>query len=223
MKRIGITQRVVWVERIGERRDVLDQRWYEFAREAGIMLVPIPNNIESPAWYADVLNLEGIVFSGGNNVGLFGKELLEGKTIWDNDVAYERDLTEAALLEWAIETDRPVIGVCRGLQLMNAYFEGRQSPVSPEVHVAKQHNIEIEDGFFRQFYGTQAMVNSYHRWGILGEELAGPLIAEAYYDTNNVEAFRHQEHRLYGIMWHPERYRTFAYVDINFFKHVFEV
>lgn len=223
MNRIGITQRVVWDERISERRDVLDQRWYDFADQLGVMLIPIPNNLKKTAEYVDSLKLDGVIFSGGNNISIYGQTIVEGKSIVEDDVAYERDLTESRLIEWSLQKKKPIIGVCRGMQLINAYFKGEQVPVDPEIHVAKEHRLTVIDKKFQSVYGDKTIVNSYHRWGITLQMLAKDLVAGSLYKDEQVEAFYHKENLLYGIMWHPERTEPFSKCDIDFFKKIFKI
>ncbi len=218
MKRIGITQRVVYLEDIDERRDMLDQRWYDFAEEIGVRLIPIPNNLENVVSYIDELKLDGFIFSGGNNVGIFGDSLIEGKTIEDDDVAYERDKTEKTIIEWSVKKAKPIIGVCRGLQFINAYFSGVQDSVNPDIHVAKDHEILFRDEDWEKIYNQVSTVNSYHRYGINEDKLADELITTAIYNDRQIEAFKHYKFPLYGIMWHPERYDIFQKSDIEFFQ-----
>ena len=219
-KRIGITQRVVYLADIDERRDVLDQRWYDFADAISVQLIPVPNNISSAAEYVASLKIGGIIFSGGNNIGISGGELLSDKTIRKDDVALERDQTEMHLLEWAINNQKPVVGVCRGFQFLNAFYGGSQSRVDPETHVATNHKVDIVEKEWETTLGTSKNVNSYHNWGVLNHELAGNLIPTAMCD-NYVEGYQHQTHSLFGIMWHHERYKEFRKQDINFFKQTF--
>ena len=223
MKRIGITQRVVYVERSKERRDVLDQRWYDFADALGVMLVPIPNNLKNPDKYVEELEIDGLVFSGGNNIGFLKKVLLQGKSIQEDDVAYERDETEINLIDWAEKNDKPIIGVCRGMQVLNAYFGGRLSKVDAKQHVAKEHALDFKKGDFETFYLNEFIVNSYHNWGIEVDGLAESLDPLATYGTTEVEAFKHQLYSFLGIMWHPERYSTFKNSDLSFFKKIFQI
>lgn len=222
MKRIGITQRVVYVERIKERRDVLDQRWYDFADALGVMLVPIPNNLKEPAWYIDELEIDGLIFSGGNNIGFQGKEIIEGKSIQEDDVANERDETEIDLIEWAVKDNKPIIGICRGMQVLNAYFGGSLSKVDTKQHVAQEHSLVFE-GELQKYYSKEPIVNSYHNWGITRNGLAKDLAVFATHDKSEVEAFKHQDFQFIGIMWHPERYLECRNSDLSFFKKIFQI
>jgi len=221
--RIGITQRVVYVERIAERRDVLDQRWYNVAKLLGVLLIPIPNNLDSPTDYVTELDIQGLIFSGGNNIGTIGKKRIEGKTLVDDDVAYERDKTETELLSWASESKKPVVGICRGMQLINAYFWGGQKNVDASIHVASNHSVEFISELYQNIYGSKVQLNSYHRYGIIKANLAKELKADGVYNSNEVEAFSHEELPLYGIMWHPERYNEIRSEDLKLFSNIFSL
>lgn len=219
-KRIGITQRVVYREDIGERRDVLDQRWYDFAEKISVQLMPIPNNLSAPVEYVTSLGLEGIILSGGNNIGISGRKLLPDKTIQGDDVARERDQTEMQLIEWATSNQKPVVGVCRGCQFLNAFYGGSQSRVDQAKHVATTHKVDILKKEWQHLFGTSRSVNSYHNWGILKDNLAGKFIPTVT-SGNYVEGFQSTSGKLFGIMWHPERYNKFRSDDIKFLKNIF--
>ncbi len=215
MKRLGITQRVVFAERIKERRDVLDQRWYDFADALGAILIPIPNNLKDPARYVEELEIDGLIFSGGNNIGIKSQDLVKGKSIEEDDIAYERDKTELALLKWAISKEKPLVGVCRGLQFINVYFGGLLSKVDPDIHVAKTHAVKFKE--WVDIYSQNAQVNSYHNFGLTISDLAEDFSPTALY-LNEVEGLSHKTFNIKAIMWHPERYTKIRTEDINFFK-----
>lgn len=223
MKRIGITQRVVFVERIKERRDVLDQRWFDFAHVLGVILVPVPNNLKEPVRFVEELEIDGLIFSGGNNIGFEGREIIKGKSIEKDDVAYERDKTEIDLIEWATKYKKPIIGVCRGMQILNAYFGGSLSKVNLNQHVGKEHTLEFIDQGFKTLYMDEPIVNSYHKWGITQDELGKSLITLATHEEKEIEAFKHNEASFIGIMWHPERYAKFRKSDLSLFRKVYRI
>lgn len=113
------------------------------------------------------------------------------------------------------------MGVCRGLQVLNAYYGGSLSKVDAAQHVAKEHALEFEDEEFKLHYLKEQVVNSYHNWGILTDVLAKPLTTLATFKKSEVEALKHHELPFYGIMWHPERYSEFRNSDLLFIKEVF--
>lgn len=203
MKKIGITQRVLEDHKTGERKDTLDQAWYDLGKALDILFVPIPNNPEHVKEYAESLGLEGLLLSGGNNIGIQEKNLILGKTLEKDDVAYERDKTELALLEWAIQKKIPVVGVCRGFEFLNVYFGGSLRPLTS--HAGTTHELQFLTTETRGVFGNKRMVRSFHDFAIEKGGLAKPFEPFAVAEDGTVEGARHTELPFIGIMWHPER------------------
>ena len=220
MKHIGISQRVLFDKATGETRDALDQRWYDFISILNIRLYPIPNNISGVLEYIDSLKLDGFIFSGGNNVGSRNKVIMDNKTILKDDVSTKRDNTEIEMLTWALDNKKPVIGVCRGMQFINSYFNGEQALVDKSVHVNKKHCLDFINNDFLKIYGKSHIVNSYHNYGIKKNMLSKKLIPTAIFE-NEIESFKHINKPLWGIMWHPERNIEFDECDIKLFNSIF--
>jgi len=221
MKNIGISQRVVFDEMSGEVRDVLDQRWYNFSIKTNLRLFPIPNKLIETSQYLKILSLDGLILSGGNNVGSQNKVLFKDKTLINDDVSLERESTEIKLLDWALKNNKPVLGVCKGMQFINSYFKGSQVKLDGLTHVNKKHKINFIDNEFIEFYGKKNYVNSYHNFGIQKNELSNQLIPTGYFD-DIVESSRHINKRIYGIMWHPERNNPFDCSDLKLIKNIFK-
>ena len=207
MKRVGITQRVEIITGYGERRDCLDQRWSGLMLSMGWFPIPLPNVLPEQAHLLiEYLQLEALVFSGGNSLSKTDPTAA--------DAAPERDALETALLGEAAKNDIPVLGICRGMQMINVALGGAIKPVTG--HVAKDHRLNsITDKF--KFPET---VNSYHNFGIGSAELADSLRPLALDDEENIEAFEHSEHRIFGIMWHPEREEPASQLGIQLIKQV---
>lgn len=222
MKRIGITQRVAHVPGRSERRDVLDQRWYEFAAETGIFLIPVPNKLKNPEEFAIELGVQGLIFSGGNNIGYKNGKPVSGLSLEENDFAVERDYTEAKLLDWAIKYDIPLVGVCRGMQFINGYLGGTLVPVKSEEHVATMHPIQFQQDIWIEMYGKQEEFNSFHDWGLNKKTLANSLIPTGTIGPYT-ESYVHINLSICGIMWHPERYNHFKQGDIKLFRKTFKI
>lgn len=206
--RVGITQRVELVAAYGERRDCLDQQWFCFLEALGYTPIPIPNRLLDTAKWADSMAVEALVLTGGNDLS----NLPNAK-----NPSPERDSAEAALLAWAYETEIPVIGVCRGLQVINTWLGGTLVPVAN--HTAVRHPIVVGAEAiccFRQF----VEVNSYHNWGVAAEGLARGLIPQCFSTEGHVEALLHNRLAWAGIMWHPERESTFSDADSRLFNHI---
>lgn len=194
---VGLTQRLLPADHNGERRLALDVRWQDFLATCGLLPVPLPLD----ANFADATMQEarcaGLVLTGGDDLADLG-----GPTP-------ARDRLERHLLRRALTARRPVIGVCRGMQLILRAFGTRLVPV--EGNVATEHPIEGREGSRR--------VNSYHRWAAL--DVAAGLEPTAY-SGEVVEAVRHCRLPLVGIMWHPERTEPPDPCDIDLFTRLFQ-
>lgn len=198
MKRILLTQRVDVHEAYAERRDVLDQRWIELLLQAGLWPQLVPNNLPWVEEFLSGAECDGLLLTGGNSLARYGGE------------APERDAVEARLLEYAMSHKLPVLGVCRGMQLILDRFGASLEKVTG--HVAAQQEIDIS--------GERSQVNSYHDWGI--RTAPDVLTVWARADDGVVKAVRHQHHPLWGIMWHPERIQPFRSADIRLLEQVFK-
>jgi putative glutamine amidotransferase len=205
MKRLGITQRVECVESYKERRDCLDQRWALLAIQLGYLPLPLANiQAEMVPAYIDALGLDAVLLSGGNSIA----SLIHSA----DDAAPERDAFESALISEALHRDIPTIAVCRGMQMINMYMGGGLSPITG--HVAVRHEImPAEIGL-----ALPKTTNSYHDWSIAAGDLATGLIPLAFDGEGNIEAFRHSEKKVLGIMWHPEREQPFNELDLRLIK-----
>jgi N5-(cytidine 5'-diphosphoramidyl)-L-glutamine hydrolase len=198
MRMVAITQRVAVVPGHGERRDCLDQAWPRFLAACGLLPLAVPNvSVVALAMVRDA-DVAGLVLTGGNDLAALGGD------------APERDATENALLDAAEARGLPVLGVCRGMQLM------QQRCAIPLLrvagHVTRSQTIRID--------GEPAEVNSYHRFA--ASETRPPLDVWAVAADGVVKAVRHSARPLTGIMWHPERNTPFAAADISLFRRVFE-
>jgi len=197
MKTVAVTQRVVVDPPHGTRRDCLDQVWAKFLLQCGLLPVPVPNCVEVALKLCE--NVQGIVLTGGNDLAAYGGD------------APERDQTETALLDMAEHRDLPVLGVCRGMQVILDRFGTGLHPV--RGHVTPRQQISV--------HGRSVEVNSFHNFG--ATEVHPPLKTWAIAGDGVVEAVQHEARRIIGVMWHPEREAPFSEEDIALFSRYFEV
>ena len=190
-QKIGISLRIVEAPNYEEERDALSHDWTSLLEELGFVSVHIPNTLKNLGDFLEEMNLDGIVLSGGDNIG-------ENKN---------RDETEKKLLTYALEKKLPVIGVCRGMQLINNYFGGNLSVDDSTVHLARKHEIEITDEKFSSLFSSSSFdVNSYHKNLIPADNIGSTLKPFAMHNKDNsVEGFFHEKFPIIGVMWHPER------------------
>jgi putative glutamine amidotransferase len=197
MKAVAITQRVSVFPDYGERRDCLDQAWTRFLSACGLLPVLIPNVTEAALALCEQAGVGGLVLTGGNDLAALGGD------------APERDAVENALLDWAQGRGLPVLGVCRGMQVIQHRCAIPLRRV--EGHVAQRQVIRIG--------GERKEVNSFHRFAAFDSR--PPLEVWAVADDGVVKAVRHSAQPVTGIMWHPERCTPFAPDDIALFRQVF--
>ena len=189
--KVGLTQRVEICPNYQERRDALDQRWVRWVQMFNMLPMILPNLSKDDVHaYLDSLNMTHIILTGGNTLSVLESD----------DVAPERDAFEHALLSEAIASSMPVLGVCRGMQMLHHYFGGVLSPI--DGHVGKDHAIYYQDQY--TYLGSRH-VNSFHRWGIQFHHVHEDFKVLACDKDGWVEAMVHKHYPLLGIMWHPER------------------
>jgi len=188
--RIAISQRRDAVTGRGEVRDALDERLAGLLWELGFLPLLLASGVAEPADYLAVLAPDGVLLSGGNDIGS----------------APARDALEWVALEYAAAQGLPVLGICRGLQMLNHFQGGALRPVSG--HTAVRHRVT------GPLVGSDGReVNSYHDQGLLDADLGDQLEAVGRADDGVVEALRHRRRPWLGIMWHPERDTPVARAD----------
>jgi len=195
---IGVTQRVE-VAATGERRDCLDQRWADWLAACGLLPILLPNRPETAVEICRQAGVAGLLFTGGNDLVAVGGD------------APERDATESRLFGLAGAQGLPLIGVCRGMQVIQWHCGVPLAPVAG--HVAAVASVRLADG-------TARRVNSYHRFGTV--ESRDELEVWARATDGTVKAIRHRSLPILGLMWHPERLDPFPQVDIALFRRHYE-
>jgi gamma-glutamyl-gamma-aminobutyrate hydrolase PuuD len=194
--RIGVTMRTLQAEGYDEPRDALASVWASFLITAfpEAMWMPLPNiGRGSIKAYCEQWGINRLILSGGEDFG----------------VSPMRDETEHQLLMWAAEHKIPVLGVCRGMQMMAAY---------------KGIGLKLVDGHVRKRHTLQGSltheVNSYHRYSLA--ECPQDFVVTAQAEDGEIEAIKHSTLEWEGWMWHPERERPFNLIDIDRLKALFK-
>lgn len=208
IERIGLTMRTTSEARYEEDRDALAHDWIRFFKNnfPRVQWIPVPNMGNDVISFTKNLGLQGLILTGGNDLG----------------ESPLRDSTENLLIAEAIKTDLPVLGVCRGMQMLNSFFGGKLIQDPQKNHVATQHEIEFIDSMSTSvFSGQRFIVNSYHGYLINNDMLGKHLKPLAVGSDGSIEAFRHQEKLIYGVQWHPERTKELTYLDQSLFAKVF--
>lgn len=169
------------------------------------VIIPLVDSKDVPAYIATI---DKLVLSGGQNVtpSYYGQE----QTIVSDDYQIERDIFELALIKEAIRQNKPIFGICRGLQLYNVAMGGT-------LHQFVDHHLQEQDGAttshtltftknnaFFDLYGSNAAINSFHRQAI--DQLADSLtiVGQADHDYTIEAVLSKEPGRFIGVQWHPE-------------------
>lgn len=193
----------------------LSPRTYSLAvqRAGGIALILPPDDVvaESPDDLLDLI--DALILAGGSDIdpGSYGAQPHpETRGTWP-----ERDRFEIALGTRALERDMPVLGICRGMQMLNVIQGGTLNQhvrdlVDNDLHrhtpgVFTDHRVELDAGSLaaRVVGGERTEVKSAHHQGV--EELGEGVTATGRADDGLVEAIELPgKSFVVGVLWHPE-------------------
>jgi gamma-glutamyl-gamma-aminobutyrate hydrolase PuuD len=163
-----------------------------------------------------IATLDGLILQGGADIDprVYGEE--PGTHLGPIDSV--RDRFELELLRGFAAANKPVLGVCRGMQLINVAYGGtlhqdlEAAGVASHAHRVADlydehaHDLEfVAGGWLQSIYGDaqRARVNSLHHQGV--KQLGAGLVVEAVSSDGVIECVRHQDQPfLLGVQWHPE-------------------
>lgn len=186
--------------------------------DAGMTPIVLPNGQDPDEAERLVDMVDGVLISGGDDLDpdTYGASN-SGSKSFSKDV----DEFEIAVVKAARAQDKPVLAICRGLQLLNVALGGTlgqevlvagtaheliDENTDPDELNARRHVVQLEqDSILAELYGaSEAKVNTLHHQGI--DQLAPELIVEGRSDDGLIEAARCDgSWWALGVQWHPER------------------
>lgn len=192
-----------------------------YVTRKGILPVLIPDIYDEELLNDILSEMDGFVLQGGVDLA---PETYEEQPIgkWKGD-AY-RDAFELKILDYAVKNSKPIMGICRGFQLMNVYFEGTlyQDTLTQKEGVNEHRSailydrikhpiVFVEGKFLDELYVNEKdpYVNTVHHQAVKG--LGKNLEVYAYSDDGLIEAFGYVNEpagKIIGVQWHPEFFHT---------------
>ncbi len=188
---------------------VLPFRYIERVESAGGRAVVLPPTAAADDAVLD--RIDAVVFAGGADLDpqLYGEQAHPETT----GLRPERDAAELPLMRSAVDRDLPLLGICRGMQLLSVVCGGSLAQHLPDVvghdghrpslGVYGLHDVRLEPGSkVHGILGDRVSVPSYHHQGL---DSAGSLTVTGYADDETAEAVEHPDRRFaLGVLWHPE-------------------
>lgn len=190
---IGITQRLTEEKKYKELRETLALEWGNLFSNSILFkdFLPLALSYEIDFnHYAPYL--KAVILSGGNDLSAFSDDILSKK----------RDAYEMKIVEYCLKTDTPLLGICRGAQMIAYYFNSTLEKLS---HHIGDHQVILNDR-------SSFISNSFHNYAIinLGKNLE--ILARA--KDQSIEAFKHKDKSIFGLMWHIERKNGLNNIEI---------
>ncbi len=167
----------------------IKQRYIKYFQDFDVIFL-YPNS-------TNLLSLcDGFVLIGGDDINpkLYNQEVMGAVDIDD-----ENDEWEITIIKHALNDKKPIMGICRGLQLLNVYFGGSLIQ-DYSNHRGEDHAIKLEKSYWD--FPEQTMVNTFHHQVI--DRLADCF--EVIYRANDgvIEMIDHQELPIVAVQFHPE-------------------
>ncbi|MFM1525344.1 gamma-glutamyl-gamma-aminobutyrate hydrolase family protein [Helcococcus bovis] len=199
----------------GYRRSYVNEDYCESVIKNGGIPYIIPMNSDDEVIRQHVENIDALILSGGHDVTptLYGQEPHQkiGQTL------LERDKFDYKLIKYAKERNIPILGICRGYQILNVYHGGtlyQDLSLNKDVYIKHNqvgnptlltHTVNIEKGtkLHKFFEKDSMMVNSFHHQIV--DKVADEFKVSAKSKDGVVEAFESKNYSfMIGVQWHPE-------------------
>lgn len=185
--------------------------------DAGGVPIIIPANCDAQSLHSLMRGVDGVLLSGGADIDAryFGEENIPDLT----DLDWRRDLNEFAMLRAAIDRNLPILGICRGCQVINIALGGSiyqdlpsqyEAPLNTHFVLTDKHlpvhDVEIVEGskLHKIVGATSIGVNSRHHQAV--KSVAPSLRVSARSKDGVVEGVENRQ--IVAVQWHPENMAT---------------
>lgn len=198
----------------GYKRAYVNKDYVDAVIRAGGVPLIIPFSTDKEVIISQAQLIDGLILSGGHDISPYNYGQEPSQKI--GETFPERDTYEIILLEESKKRNIPILGICRGFQLINVAAGGtlyqdlslipgnilKHNQVSNPT--LKTHKVEIkENSFISSIFGKETMINSFHHQVI--NKVANDFIVVAKASDGVVEAIEHKTYKfLVAVQWHPE-------------------
>ncbi|MGL4662299.1 MAG: gamma-glutamyl-gamma-aminobutyrate hydrolase family protein [Culicoidibacterales bacterium] len=199
----------------GYPRLMLNRDYPRSIEQAGGIPIVLPLTESYEVALEQVRAVDALLLSGGQDVNplIYGQEPHEKLA----NISPERDTFETLLLQAAVELKKPIMGICRGSQIMNVYFGGtllqdnsfkegayikHAQSANPQLPI---HHVNVDtDSFLGKAVGeTEFLINSFHHQSI--DQVAPGFKAIAVSKDGIIEGIEStSDHFMFAVQWHPE-------------------
>ena len=214
----------------GYKRSYVNDDYVKSVAMAGGVPYIIPIVSDENLAKEQISNVDALILSGGQDVNplIYGEEPKQKL----GGILPERDKFDLWLLREAYKRNKPVLGICRGIQLINAAFGGtinqdlsydkncyikHLQETSPSTGA---HVVEIMEGsIIHSILGSKITVNSFHHQSL--KQVADGFKVAAVAKDGTIEAIEmNGENFVVGIQWHPEMMSSSSEKMLNIFKEL---
>ncbi len=205
MKNVLITQRI-GKDKHGEYYDYLEASYIKYFNKYNINPIILPNNIKDAIDFYQKNKCTRIILTGGDDIC---PSLYDKQSEKINHNFYQRDLNEKKLTEYSVKNKIPILGICRGFQIINVCLGGKLTKDISKITKSlseRKHKVNFTKDFIEVIKKKSILVNSFHNQGIVEKQLANELIPLGFSEDGKlVELYKHSKLPILGIQWHPER------------------
>ena len=195
-----------------EYENILSENWLKFFNNFACLALPSQNYSLVNKIFSN--NLNCIILTGGNDAVKRNK----------NNFSLKRNKFEFKLIDFAIKSRVPVIGICRGMHIINLYFGGKVSKnlnkSEKNTHLKNNHSVKLQNKIKKIVNKSNIEVNAFHTQGFYEKNLGKGLKLGGVSNDNLVEAIYHENYEIYGFQWHPERNSTLSSYDKKLFSKI---
>jgi len=192
-----------------EIREALDINYCKFIDACGFLPIVLSYEVSFKTYF-DEINIDGVVLTGGNDLSSCN----------NNALSNIRDKYEKDLLEYCIENDIPVLGICRGMQVIAEFFDSSFKKVDNQIDI--KHALFVnQKSKYSVYLNRFEKVNSYHNFAI--DKTSDELNIVATSEDGIIKAIEHRKYKIFGQMWHSEREKHFIDSEVSLIKEFFNL